>query len=254
MKVAVCQFNVQWDNPEANKQKILQMVDAFPGKGSVDWIVFPEMTLSGFSMTVEKTTLRPQDKEFFIKLAKDCNCAISYGGVENGYNNLITLDKTGAEISNYSKIHQYSFGKENSFYKAGNKVDNFSLNGFSVTPAICFDLRFPYLFWNAAAKTDIYVVIAGWPARRADHWMTMLKARALENQCYIIGVNCLGKDPDKIDYSGNSMVFDPLGKVVVDAKEAEGIFTSDIAVEKELVTRTRTRFPFLNDRRPGKEF
>ncbi len=115
-------------------------------------------------------------------------------------------------------------------------------------PAVCFDLRFPYLFWNMAERADIYVVIAAWPMRRAEHWMTLLLARAVENQAYCAGVDRLGFE-GKTEYSGNSMCFDPMGKVVADAGSVEGICVSEIDAAKETVTKTRERFPFLKERK-----
>ena len=111
----------------------------------------------------------------------------------------------------------------------------------------------PYLFWNTAAEADLYVVIASWPARRAEHWMRLLQARAIENQCYVVGVNRTGRDP-MLEYSGNSMIFDPLGKVVLDCKTGEGVFITDTEIIRELIVKTRTRFPFIKDRRPDFPF
>ena len=156
------------------------------------------------------------------------------------------MDRSGRLVSEYSKIHLYSFGNEHKEFKAGCKQTTFPLEGLAVTPMVCFDLRFPYLFWHLAPKTDLYVVIAGWPMRRAEHWMTLLRARAVENQAYVIGVNRIGKEPSGLEYSGNSMVFDPLGKVALDCRSEEGVFTAEL--KKELVDTTRKRFPFFNDR------
>ncbi|NLO90864.1 MAG: carbon-nitrogen family hydrolase [Elusimicrobia bacterium] len=247
MKIAVCQFDMVWEDRKANQAKIAEMLEKCPEKNAIDWLVLPEMTLSAFSMNVPAATLDDSDTAFFSGLAKKHSLNISYGGVQDGYNNLITVDKTGKTVSSYSKIHLYSFADEAKHYKYGQKQHTFQLEGMNVTPAICFDLRFPYLFWNTAAQTDIFVVIASWPAQRAEHWMTMLRARAEENQCYIVGVNRTGKD-HFLPYSGNSMIFDPLGKIVADAKSDEGITVAQIDVNKELVTKTRTRFPFMNDR------
>jgi len=248
MKIGLCQFDMVWENRPANQEKIAAMLENCPEKGKIDWLILPEMTLSGFSMNTQAATLDDKDTAFFSALAKKYAMNISYGGVQDGYNNLITLNREGKIISSYSKIHLYSFAGEAEHYKYGEKQQTFELEGFRVTPAICFDLRFPYLFWNAAEKTDIYVVIASWLAQRAEDWMTLLRARAMENQCYVAGVNRTGTDPF-LPYSGNSMVFDPLGRVVADAKSVEGITVTQIDVNKEQVAKTRTRIPFFNDRK-----
>jgi|SRR3989339_366137 len=251
MRIALCQFNMLWEDKDANKKKILGMLDSC--SKPMDWLVFSEMTLSGFTMNTEKAELSQADMAFFGEIAKNRNINVSFGGVIEGRNRLITMNRKGETLSSYSKIHLYAFGEEDKHYIPGTKSENFNLEGLSICPAVCFDLRFPYLFWNAAPKTDIYVVIAAWPARRAEHWMTLLRARAVENQCYIIGVNRTGTE-GKTEYSGNSMIFDPLGKIVLDCAVMDGISVAEIDVTKELVVKTRTRFPFLNERKSGMSF
>lgn len=246
MKIALCQFDQAWEDPKANRDKIRNLVDGC--SGPFDWIVFPEMTLSGFTMNRDVATLSDEDISFFKELAQRRSAWVSFGGVQNGTNNLITLDRTGKLVSSYSKIHLYSFAGEDKHYQAGDRSERFDLEGFSVTPAICFDLRFPHLFWDAGPHTDLYVVIASWPARRSEQWMTLLRARAVENQAYVVGVDRTGKDPF-MEYSGNSMIYDPLGKVVLDSGEREGIHVSQVPVDKALVAKTRERFPFFNDRK-----
>lgn len=242
-----------WEDKAATKQRILSLMSACSPKERIDWVVFPEMTLSGFSMNKEKTSLDASDTAFFADLARRHKTCVSFGGVQDGRNDLVTLDASGKIISTYSKIHLYSFGSEDKTYRPGSRQEKFILNGMSVVPAVCFDLRFPYLFWNTAAEADLYVVIASWPARRAEHWMRLLQARAIENQCYVVGVNRTGRDP-MLEYSGNSMIFDPLGKVVLDCKTGEGVFITDTEIIRELIVKTRTRFPFIKDRRPDFPF
>ena len=248
MKLALCQFDMKWEDKEANKEKILKLLEACPRRKEIDWLIFPEMTLTGFTMNAAAAELTDADRDFFRDLAITNNINISCGGVEKGFNNLITLNRHGDRINTYSKIHLYAFGGEDKCYKAGSKQELFELEGFKVMPAVCFDLRFPYLFWNMAEKADIYVVIAAWPMRRAEHWMTLLRARAVENQAYCAGVDRLGFEGNT-EYSGNSMCFDPMGKVVLDAAGTEGICVSEIDVVKETVTKTRERFPFLKERK-----
>lgn len=253
MKIALCQFDQVWEDRAANQQKITSLLAACPQISAAHWLVFPEMTLSGFSMTTRATTLAAADLAFFQTLARTNKLWLSFGGVRDGLNQLITMNPAGEIVSAYAKIHLYSFAGENAHYTSGVKQETFQLDHLAVTPAVCFDLRFPYLFWNKAKATDVFVVIASWPARRAEHWMTLLRARAIENQCYVVGVNRTGKDP-ALEYSGNSMIFDPLGKVVLDCTSAEGVFVAEIEVKQDLVTTTRTRFPFFNDKKPGAQF
>ncbi len=247
MQIALCQFDQVWEDPKANRDKIRGLVEECTG--SYDWIVFPEMTLSGFTMNRDIATTTGEDLAFFRGLARDRAAWVSFGGVQDGYNRLFTLDRKGNVASSYSKMHLYSFAGEDKDYKPGTHPETFDLEGFKVTPAICFDLRFPQLFWDRADQTEVYVVIASWPARRSEHWMTLLRARAIENQAYVVGVDRTGADPF-LEYSGNSMLYDPLGKVVLDSGDREGIHIAP-AIDKALVARTRERFPFFKDRPAG---
>jgi predicted amidohydrolase len=248
MRVALCQFDQVWEDRVANRGKIAALVDACAAP--FDWLVFPEMTLSAFTMDVTKATLTTEDHTFFAELAARHHAWISFGGVEEGFNKLFTLDREGRLANAYAKRHLYSFAGEDKAYRAGGAQPSFELEGLRVMPAICFDLRFPHEFWDAAPRTDVYVVVASWPAKRADHWMTLLKARAVENQAYVIGVDRTGKDPT-LEYSGNSLIVDPLGRVVLDAGEVEGVHVAAVALDKQKVDTTRQRFPFFADRVAG---
>jgi predicted amidohydrolase len=248
MRIGLCQYDIKWEDKEANKRRIEELLANCKCSSEMDWLVFSEMTLSGFTMNTAVSELTDEDRAFFTGLAAEYNINISYGGVEKGYNNLITLDRRGNRLNTYSKIHLYAFGQEDKYYKSGTKQEVFGLEGLRVMPSVCFDLRFPYLFWNKAFDADVYLNIAAWPMRRAEQWMTLLRARAVENQAYCIGVDRLGME-GKVEYSGNSMCFDPLGKIVLDCGTKEGIFVSEAPLDRALVTKTRERFPFLNERK-----
>ena len=248
MKVALCQFDMKWEDKDANKRKIEELLGNCTRRSEIDWLVFSEMTLSAFTMNTAVSELTDEDHAFFAGLAAENRLNLSYGGVEKGYNNLITLDRKGHRVNTYSKIHLYAFGQEDKYYKVGSKQEVFTLDGLRVMPAVCFDLRFPYLFWNKAKEVDAYVVIAAWPMRRAEQWMTLLRARAVENQAYCIGVDRTGLE-GKLEYSGNSMIYDPLGKVVLDCGTADGIHVAETALDKGLVAKTRERFPFIGERK-----
>lgn len=248
MKIGLLQYDMKWEDKEANKKRISGITEASEHKGKIDWLILSEMTLSGFTMNTSVSELNDSDRAFFSELAVKYSMNISFGGVEGGYNKLITLNRKGERINEYSKIHLYAFGGEDKYYKSGSERKVFELEGLRVMPAVCFDLRFPYLFWSMAEKADVYVAIAAWPMRRAEHWMTLLRARAVENQAYCFGVNRLGFE-EKVEYSGNSMGFDPLGKAVIDCQSREGITVSETDVTAELVSKTRERFPFLKERK-----
>lgn len=248
MRVGLLQYDIKWEDKNANKEKILNIIETSEDKFQIDWLIFSEMTLSGFTMNKTVSELDDSDRDFFKNIAVKYNTNLSYGGVEVGYNKLITLNRKGERINEYSKIHLYAFGEEDKYYNVGSKQTFFEIEGLKIMPAVCFDLRFPYLFWNMAEKVDAYVVIAAWPMRRAEHWMTLLRARALENQAYCFGVNRLGFE-GKIEYSGNSMGFDPLGKVIIDCKSNEGISVNEVDVAPSEVKKTRERFPFIKERK-----
>ncbi|OIN99938.1 MAG: hypothetical protein AUJ51_11610 [Elusimicrobia bacterium CG1_02_56_21] len=248
MKIAICQYDAEWEDKEANKKKIEDLLACCKCTAEIDWLIFSEMTLTGFTMDASLAELTDEDHAFFSGLAAENNMNVSYGGVEKGFNNFITLDRKGVRVNTYSKIHLYAFGGEDKHYTPGTKQEVFKLDGLRVMPAVCFDLRFPYLFWNMAKKADVYAVIAAWPMRRSEHWMTLLRARAVENQAYCIGVNRVGNE-GKLEYSGNSMCYDPLGKTVLDCGTSEGIFIAEAPVDKALVSKTRERFPFIAERK-----
>lgn len=252
MKAALCQFDMVWENKEANKQKITALMESCERRGEIDWIIFPEMTLSAFTMDTKISELSEADVHFFKDFAKKYNVHVSFGGVRGNQNQLITINNKGEEINAYSKIHLYSFGEEDKYYTKGNKMASFEIAGLTICPTICFDLRFPYLFWDVADKVDVFVNIAVWPARRSENYTTLIKARATECQCYCIGVDRTGTEPfkdKKIEFSGNSLVVDPLGKTLLDCGTADGIFICDIDIDKKQVESARTRFPFYKEKR-----
>lgn len=162
--------------------------------------------------------------------------------------NMAILASPGGEISRYAKIHPFSPAGEARHYAAGDRVVTWPVDGVRVTPFICYDLRFPDAFRVAAADTDLYAVVANWPDARREHWRTLLRARAIENQCYVAGVNRIGEG-GKLRYAGDSAVIDPMGRVLVEGADDDLILFADI--EPETVAEARARFPFLSDRRPA---
>jgi predicted amidohydrolase len=150
-------------------------------------------------------------------------------------------------MQRYQKIHPFSFGDENQHYRPGDRVVTWDVEGLRITPFVCYDLRFPEPFRLAADDTDAFVVIANWPERRREHWRTLLRARAIENQAYVLGVNRVGEGGGLV-YSGDSAAIDPLGRTLVEASEREAVLVAD--VEPGAVASWRSTFPALKDRRP----
>jgi omega-amidase len=244
MKVAVVQYDMAWENPTINKPKITKLVETLKGT-KIDWLIFPEATLTGFSMDPNRTDISDADMEFFKDIADIQECFVTFGAFKNKKNNLFTYSPSGELVSDYAKMHLFSYADEHVTYKAGDAQRPFTVGDFNVIPSICYDLRFSYLYWDNAASTDVFLVSANWPEARREHWITLLKARAIENQCFVIGVNRVGKDP-KVSYSGDSMVIDPFGRIILDCGNREGVFKAEL--EKALVAKTRETYPFLNDR------
>lgn len=243
MKVALCQFDIFWEDKKANKDRIRAFLDGKPV--GAEWVVFPEMTLTGFSMDLSKTSIDDEDLGFFRKIACENSVFLTFGGVIGGRNTSITIDPSGKNLAEYSKIHLFSYAGEDKAYSPGAESVEFKVADLKASLFICYDLRFPYLFWKKAASASAFIVIANWPATRAAHWRALLKARAVENQAFVIGVNRVGKDP-KLAYDGGSLVVDPQGEVILDCGNHEGLFIAEFL--PEMAVQTREKFPFQKDR------
>jgi omega-amidase len=249
MKISLIQFAPKWENKFENKKKTRIILKKKSNLGEI--IVFPEMTLTGFTMNTSAMAedLRGDTIAFFSGIAKKNNADVFAGIIEksgrNYFNTLVHLDGNGKLKARYRKIHPFSYSTEDKFYRKGDKVVITKVDKWKIGLSICYDLRFPELFRLYAKKrVDLIINIANWPETRNEHWRTLLKARAIENQCYVVGVNRVGDDP-KLHYIGFSSVFDPTGKEVIAQKNKEKILTADIS--QNYVEEVREKLPFLND-------
>ena len=249
MKIGLVQYNPVWENKEENKRKILSLVSS--NLNEVSLLIFPEMTLTGFTMksSVFGESLDGETFNFFSELSKNKNVHCLAGVIEkdngNYFNSLIHINNKGELVSKYQKVHPFSYGSEDKNYSKGKKINVTQVEDFKIGLSICYDLRFPELYrLYAKEKVDALISIANWPDTRIEHWRALLKARAIENQCYMIGVNRVGKDP-KLNYIGYSGVYDPMGKELVSIKDEEKIIVENI--EKKNVCETRDNLPFLKD-------
>ncbi len=233
-----------------NKERYIEFISNASNK-QCDLVLFPEMTLTGFSMNVEKIgELNLDTVNWFQEQAKKFNVHIGFGFVEKlqngkGKNNCFIVSPLGKAISEYTKIHPFSFGTETTFYESGSELA-FKVNEFNLSTFICYDLRFPEIFQIASKKSELITVIANWPQARREHWITLLKARAIENQCYIAAVNRVGEG-DGIAYSGDSMVIDPLGNIIAHIKDNEELIIADIHINQ--VEQLRNSFHLKKDRK-----
>lgn len=250
MKIAMVQYNPVWENKSASMEKLKSLLSQ---TDAMDILIFPEMTLTGFTMKSNDFAeeLEGESHLFFSSLAKEKKCAVMYGMIEKGkkknFNTLVHLNNQGKIISTYRKIHPFSYSSEDIFYGKGKNTVVTKVKGIKIGLSICYDLRFPELYrFYAKEKVHLIVDIANWPDTRIEHWRTLLKSRAIENQCYVAGVNRVGNDP-KLHYNGFSSVFDPMGKEIIAVENEEKIITAEI--DKTYVDAVRKKLPFLDDMR-----
>ncbi len=249
MKIGIFQYAPVWEDKLQNQQQIEQLLNNNPLK--CDLLIFPEMTLTGFTMNSGSATenLNGDSVIFFSKLAQKYRTAIIAGMVSGEkrkfYNCALYIDSGGVLFDVYRKIHPFSYSNENVHYSAGEKLSIVHNFGCNIGLSICYDLRFPELFrLYAKERVELMVNIANWPSTRIAHWQTLCRARAIENQCYFIGVNRTGTDPNE-EYNGNSIIVSPRGEVLLETSNEQGIFTRDIDLNE--VLKTRKQFPFLKD-------
>jgi len=249
MIIGLVQYSPVWEDKEANKEKISDLLDAI--KTEIDLLIFPEMTLTGFTMQSEKFAEEIEGKSFiyFSSLAKKLNCSVIAGIIEHSlekyFNTLIHIENNGKLKNHYHKIHPFSFSNEDKHFSAGDKTIVTKVNGWKTGLSICYDLRFPELYRQYGRnRAHLIINIANWPDTRIDHWRTLLKARAIENQCYVVGVNRVG-DELRLHYNGYSSIYDPMGRTVVSVENMERVIFAEI--EMKLVNETRKKLPFLDD-------
>lgn len=251
MNVAVVQSNISFENKNHNIEKAYEFIARASDAGA-DIILFPEMSFTGFSMNV---FLTGETDGYTVGLmraaAKKYNIAIGFGYVRlfdgKGENRYCITDNNGAILSDYTKIHSFAIGGERADFRSGNTLPfTAPVCGVNISPFICYDLRFPEIFRAVTDRTDIITVAANWPAARREHWKTLLRARAIENQAYAIGINCVGAQ-DGIRYSGDSAVIDPLGNTLAEAHpDSEELLFCDIP---DNVSQLRNDFPALESRK-----
>lgn len=253
MKIVACQTDIRWEDKEANHTKIPALLQkASPPEGSL--IVLPEMFDTGFSMNVDAIAddERGTSRRFLSRLAAEKNSYVVGGIVTRhpdgrGLNQAVVYAPSGEELARYSKLHPFSYAGETDHYAPGREVVTFDCNGFIMAPFICYDLRFPEAFRAATRKgAQLFVVIANWPSPREDHWSCLLRARAVENQAFVVGVNRCGTDPNNA-YSGGSRIIDPRGIVMVEAGTGEECMSAEIDIRE--VLKYRKEFPALADMR-----
>lgn len=251
MIVAGLQMDIAWENPPANFERADRLAEQAVALGA-RLLVLPEMFATGFSMAAERVAAHADaTRAYLADLARRHDLWTLGGFAEPGQprprNACALFDPLGVEVLRYHKIHPFSLASEHEHFSGGDRLSTAVIDSIRVTPLICYDLRFPEPFRAAAAHTDLYIVIANWPAIRRQHWSTLLRARAIENQAYVLGVNRVGEG-DGLVYSGDSVLLGPLGEALVSAAEQPSVVTGDVRGDE--VRAARSRFGFLADRRP----
>jgi len=256
LSISTIQANLTWENKAANLEMFVEKIAAI--EEPTELVILPEMFSTGFSMN-PAVLAEPMngDTVEWMKETAIQNKIILTGSLiieEEGkyYNRLIWMLPNG-QFASYDKRHLFAFAGEDKYYATGNKRLIASVKGWRINLQVCYDLRFPV--WARQQQNedkpeyDILIYVANWPERRSHAWKTLLCARAIENQCYAIGVNRVGDDGNGIYHSGNTMIIDPLGEVLYHLKDEEDVFT--ISLEKEHLQQSREKFPFWKD---GDEF
>ncbi|MBX2952660.1 MAG: nitrilase family protein [Leadbetterella sp.] len=245
MNIALLQEDLVWENPPANHRLAESYFSA--GSAPADLIVLPEMFSSGF--TRDFTEKEPYPSLSWMKaLARDRHCAV-YGSVAvtdgaAAYNRGFWVNPDGSS-EHYDKRHLFTYGKEHLAFQPGNTLLKTHIDNWTFRPLICYDLRFPVWSRNTRPHYDVLIYIASWPAVRREAWKALLKARAIENQCYVIGVNRVGIDGYGLEYSGDSCFIDFKGDLLLDAGDQKGRF--DITLSYHELQDFRQKFPFLED-------
>ncbi len=249
MKIGIVQYSPVWEDREQNFLKIKELIERNVKDEQI--IILPEMSLTGFTMNSSKFAedIDGFATTGFIKLAANLRKHIIAGIIEreedNIYNSLYHIDGSGIIFARYRKVHPFSYSKEDKFYTAGSEPVITQINKTDIGLSICYDLRFPELYRHYGKKrTKAMINIANWPVDRIEHWKHLLKARAIENQAYMIGVNRTGTDPF-YEYNGSSAVYDPMGKEIFSAGNEEGFYS--VEIDTEYSASIQERFPFLKD-------
>jgi omega-amidase len=248
MKIALIQSSLFWENPIANRNYFEEKIDAITEK--VDLIVLPEMFTTGFTMNAKNLaeTMQGETIQWLQALAKAKNCAVTGSLIieenNNNYNRLVFIFPSG-EIQFYDKRHLFTLAGEDKVYTAGKEKLIVDYLGWKICPLICYDLRFP-VFARNLEEYDVLIYVANWPKPRINAWDILLKARAVENMCYTIGVNRIASDSSNFEYIGHSQAVDFLGNYILEPQETEGVFI--VELNKQKLLETRNKLGFLNDR------
>lgn len=250
LKLCISQSDIIWENKQDNMSRCRSAMRRAAEQGA-QLVVFPELSLTGFSMN--SALAEPPDGEtvqFFTDASCELGIAAAFGfacGSGGKITNRLCIADNGIITAEYDKLHPFSYGGECSVYSPGNSLASAEVCGEVVGLTICYDLRFPEIYQALSRSCSLIIVIANWPDKRSEHWSTLLKARAIENQCYIAGCNRCGNGGG-LSYSGDSAVFSPSGELICAAQPYdEQLIFADI--NRDECAKVQESFPLKNDRR-----
>lgn len=246
-------MDLRWEDPATNLERAGDAVAQAAAAGA-RLALLPETFATGFTLESERAAeAAPLVRQRLAELARSHRIWLAAGlaepGPERPFNAAVVLDPEGAEVLHTRKIHLFSYAEENGRYAAGEALESVEVEGVRIAVHICYDLRFPELFRLQAEAVDLFLVPANWPAVRDHAWTTLLKARAMDSQAWVLGVNRVGRDRRDSRHCGSSTLVDPQGREVARLAHQEGLLLG--TVDAEAVARARERFGALRDRRPG---
>jgi predicted amidohydrolase len=250
--VAALQTDIAWEDKEANFRRLEPWIASAAGAGA-KLVLLPEMYSCGFTMAAERVAEPEEGPSTAFLRAQAARHGIHLGGsvperpagADRPFNCFVLAGPDGG-LWRYRKIHPFTFAGEHEHYAAGDSFTTVTVGGLRCTLFVCYDLRFADEFWDTAAGTDCYLVVANWPERRRGHWTSLLLARAIENQAYVVGVNRVGRGGDLV-YTGDSRIVDPWGETLAAGAGGETVLLADL--DAAVVKDARERFPVLPDRR-----
>jgi predicted amidohydrolase len=251
MKVAIVQHDIVWEDAAATREHVRPMIAKAAADGA-RMIVLSEMFATGFSMHPERVAEDEggPSEQFRLDQAAEHDAylvaSLAQRAEDGSYRNNAIVAAPDGRVHRYAKIHPFTYSGEHEHYAAGSAFLTVQIDSLRMSVFVCYDLRFADEFWVLADDTDVYVVVANWPEARSEHWRLLLRARAVENQAYVVGVNRVGTGKNLV-YTGDSAIIDPLGRAVAECPSGEAIACAEI--EAATVQHTRTALPFLRDRR-----
>jgi omega-amidase len=253
LAVTIIQSSLHWEDKSANLEMFAEKINSI--SGPTELVILPEMFNTGFSMRPEKLaeSMDGPTVQWMKEISKKKKIILTGSLIVkdgNDYFNRLIWMLPNGEYGWYDKRHRFAYGGEDKQFAAGRKRLITSVNGWKIHLLVCYDLRFPV--WARQQPSngepfeyDVLVYVANWPERRIHAWRTLLQARAIENQCYVVGCNRVAKDGNQIVYCGSSMIVGPLGEILYEKKDIEDIFTYKL--EREKLVEVRNGFPFWKD-------